>query len=204
MCALVLSWHAWNADGKGKGEGRRMSPWAPVAVCKKGGGLKHPLGVCEMAKRRRLARVWCWASTWASRGCRRGWPRAGRRACCGTWCCSSRAARRAPPAPCSRSRLLWCGVLCAGARVLSSGAFGSRPMPLVRAVRVCAAGALACAQLLDGDYVRAEARVMPGGAADAAASAGVHKAVLKKDDPLGWGTCVLRVMTNRRINWQSK
>ncbi|PNH08917.1 O-phosphoseryl-tRNA(Sec) selenium transferase [Tetrabaena socialis] len=77
-------------------------------------------------------------------------------------------------------------------------------------------------QLLEGDFVRAECSAMtsPEGAAASAAAAAAAAAgsggsglpapppqqswrVLKKDEVLDWGSCVARVMTNRRSHWQA-
>lgn len=68
--------------------------------------------------------------------------------------------------------------------------------------------------LLEGDFVRADCRVLPthpgNAAAVAAAGDGGRPAapasqpwrVMKKDEVLDFGNCVCRVMTNRRGNWQ--
>ncbi len=83
--------------------------------------------------------------------------------------------------------------------------------------------------LLEGDFVRAECAVVAAPPAPAAClgdsdglsaalqhppplsaarhageGAGGGKAwrVLKKDEPLGWSNCVVKVMTNRRAAWQ--
>ena len=80
-------------------------------------------------------------------------------------------------------------------------------------------------QLLEGDFVRAEcsaltsaeaaaasaaaARQQAAAAGDGGASTHQHTGlaaqtwrVVKKDEVLDWGSCVARIMTNRRSNWQ--
>ncbi|GIL88779.1 hypothetical protein Vretimale_19630 [Volvox reticuliferus] len=72
-------------------------------------------------------------------------------------------------------------------------------------------------QLLEGDFVRAECSALTSATAAAAAVAagtidggGGHSLphqtwrVLKKDEVLDWGSCVARIMTNRRSHWQVK
>ncbi len=63
-------------------------------------------------------------------------------------------------------------------------------------------------QLLEGDFVRAECSALtsPEAAATTADGGAVGQAwrVLKKDEPLGWGCCVVRPMTNRRSHWGAR
>lgn len=54
-------------------------------------------------------------------------------------------------------------------------------------------------QLLEGEFVRAEARLLGSSGAGAGNCSGtVTKAVLKKDEVLDWSNCVVRIMTNRK------
>ncbi|KAG2422688.1 hypothetical protein HXX76_015852 [Chlamydomonas incerta] len=77
-------------------------------------------------------------------------------------------------------------------------------------------------QLLEGDFVRAECSALTSAEAAAASAAAAAAAaagdgggaqqhvgpaaqtwrVVKKDEVLDWGSCVARIMTNRRSNWQ--
>eukprot|EP00798_Chlamydomonas_sp_ICE-L_P021725 gene21725-28744_t len=61
------------------------------------------------------------------------------------------------------------------------------------------------AKLLDGEFVRADCRVLTPVAGHDSGIGGKTVRVLKKDEQLSSNTCVLRLLTNRRSsNWQTK
>ncbi len=74
--------------------------------------------------------------------------------------------------------------------------------------------AVHAAQLLDGEYVRAECRLLAQHcmlSADVSAPSsqqeappGVQKIQLKKHEPVTWASAVLRVMVNRKVGWQKR
>jgi hypothetical protein len=71
-------------------------------------------------------------------------------------------------------------------------------------------------QLLEGEFVRAEARALDAAAcqqaereqqgelADGGRVGGVRWRVLKKEEQVGFGGCIVRIMTNRKVSWQHR
>uniref|UniRef100_A0A7S3R6V4 RWD domain-containing protein n=1 Tax=Dunaliella tertiolecta TaxID=3047 RepID=A0A7S3R6V4_DUNTE len=61
-------------------------------------------------------------------------------------------------------------------------------------------------QLLEGEFVRAEARVLQCGSSGHQGTHGkpssASRTVLKKDDTLGFSNCVVRIMVNKKGTWQ--